>query len=130
MTGFLISTFDTVADQVYAVIAGPRDRHEEVRGLLAQAGWREMPVPPELRTHPQAARAWLAEERKRVAERSQAECLILDEPAQASIVTAWTKPASSSNSPVRWPRLPCSASAVAAPWPACPAGYPGAASTN
>ena len=79
MAGFLVSTFDTVSDQAYAVVAGPRDRHEEVRGLLAQAGWREMPIPPELRTHPQAAREWLIEERKQVAERSQVECRILDE---------------------------------------------------
>lgn len=79
MAGFLVSTFDTLGDHVYAVIAGPRARHDEVRGLLAQAGWREMPVPMELRTHPQAAREWLGEERQRVAERSRAETMILDE---------------------------------------------------
>jgi V/A-type H+-transporting ATPase subunit I len=79
MTGFLVSTFDNVADHVYAVVAGPRDRHDEVRGLLAQAGWREMPVPPELRTHPQAAREWLTEERRRLAEKSKTECLLRDQ---------------------------------------------------
>jgi V/A-type H+-transporting ATPase subunit I len=79
MAGFLVSSFDTLGDQAYAVIAGPRARHDEVRGLLAQAGWREMPVPMELRTHPQAAREWLGEERQRVAERSRAETLILNE---------------------------------------------------
>ena len=78
MTGSLVSTFDKIGDQTYAVIAGPRDRHEEVRGLLSQAGWRELPVPQELRTHPQAARAWLAEERKRVEERNGAECAAMD----------------------------------------------------
>lgn len=78
MTGALVSTFDTIADQSYAVIAGPRDRQEEIRGLLSQAGWRELPVPLELRTHPQAARAWLAEERKRVEERTGAECAAMD----------------------------------------------------
>lgn len=78
MTDSLLSTFDTIGDQVYAVIAGPRERQEEVHGLLAQAGWRELPVPQELRTHPQAARAWLAEERRRVAERTGAECAAMD----------------------------------------------------
>ena len=78
MTGSLVTTFDKIGDQAYAVIAGPRDRHEEVRGLLSQAGWRELPVPQELRTHPQAARVWLAEERKRVEERTGAECAAMD----------------------------------------------------
>jgi V/A-type H+-transporting ATPase subunit I len=79
MTGSLVSTFDTIGDQAYAVIAGPRDRQEEVRGLLSQAGWRELPVPQELRTHPQAARAWLIEERKRVEERTGAKCAARDD---------------------------------------------------
>ncbi|MEW6590970.1 MAG: hypothetical protein AB1418_08025, partial [Pseudomonadota bacterium] len=59
MTGHLISRFDAAGEQVFAVIAGPRARHDEVSGLLAQAGWHELPVPDALRTHPQAARAWL-----------------------------------------------------------------------
>lgn len=78
MTGHLVSRFDQVDEQVFAVIAGPRARQDEVRGLLAQAGWREMPVPDELRTHPQAARAWLEEERNRLNARSGAECQVLD----------------------------------------------------
>ena len=77
MTGTLVSQFDHVGDQVFAVIAGPRMRHEEVRGLLAQAGWRELPVPEELRTHPQEARTWLDEERKRLEGLSGAECQIM-----------------------------------------------------
>ena len=78
MTGSLVSTFDRIGDQSYAVIAGPRDRQDEVRGLLSQAGWRELPVPEELRTHPQAARAWLVEERKRVEELNVAGCQAMD----------------------------------------------------
>ncbi len=78
MTGALLSTFEQLGDQAYAVIAGPRDREEEMRGVLSQAGWRELPVPQELRTHPQAARAWLHEERQRVAERNTAECAAMD----------------------------------------------------
>jgi V/A-type H+-transporting ATPase subunit I len=78
MTGHLVSSFDQVGEQVFAVIAGPRARHEEVHGLLAQAGWREMPVPEELRTHPQAARAWLEQERARLKAESGAEYQIMD----------------------------------------------------
>ncbi len=78
MTGSLVTAYDKISDQAYCVIAGPRDRAEEVRGLLNQAGWRELPVPQELRTHPQAARQWLAEERKRVEERTGAECAAMD----------------------------------------------------
>lgn len=79
ITGSLVSVFDQHNDQIYAVIAGPRDRGEEVRGLLSQAGWRELPVPVELRTHPQAARAWLVEERKRVEDRAGAQCKVMDD---------------------------------------------------
>lgn len=79
MTGHLASRFDQVGEQVYAVVAGPRARQEEVRGLLAQAGWREMSVPDELRTHPQTARAWLETERNRLDTQSGATCEIRDE---------------------------------------------------
>jgi V/A-type H+/Na+-transporting ATPase subunit I len=78
MTGHLVSRFDQAGEQVFAVIAGPRARQDEVRGLLAQAGWREMPVPDELRTHPQAARAWLEAERTRMNAQSGATCQIRD----------------------------------------------------
>ncbi len=78
MTGSLVSVFDHVGDQTYAVIAGPRERETEVRGVLAQAGWRELPVPAELRTHPDAARAWLAQMRREVEARSGAECAAID----------------------------------------------------
>lgn len=79
ITGSLVSAFDQHNDQVYAVIAGPREREAEVRGLLSQAGWRELPVPLELRTHPKAARAWLVEERKRVEGRAGAQCKVMDD---------------------------------------------------
>lgn len=78
MTGHLVSRFDQVGEQVFAVIAGPRTRQDEVRGLLAQAGWRELPVPDELRTHPQAARAWLKQERIQLDTQSGATCQIRD----------------------------------------------------
>ncbi len=78
MTGYLVSRFDQSGDQVYAVIAGPRSRRDEVRGLLAQAGWRELAVPDELRTHPQTARAWLEAERSGLETRSGAACTLRD----------------------------------------------------
>jgi V/A-type H+-transporting ATPase subunit I len=78
MTGHLVSRFDQVGEQVFAVIAGPRTRQDEVRGLLAQAGWRELPVPDELRTHPQAARAWLKQERTQLNAQSGATCQTRD----------------------------------------------------
>jgi V/A-type H+-transporting ATPase subunit I len=78
MTGHMVSRFDQVGDRVYAVIAGPRARHDEVSGLLAQAGWRELPVPDELRTRPQAARVWLEDERARLDTQAGATCKIKD----------------------------------------------------
>ena len=78
MTGHLVSRFDQVGEQVFAVIAGPRVRQDEIRGLLAQAGWRELPVPDELRTHPQAARSWMEAERVRLDTQSGATCQIMD----------------------------------------------------
>jgi V/A-type H+-transporting ATPase subunit I len=78
MTGYLVSRFDQAGEQVYAVIAGPRARQGEVRGLLAQAGWRELPVPDELRTHPQAARTWLETERIRLNTQFGAACQVRD----------------------------------------------------
>ena len=78
MTGHLVSRFDQIGEQAFAVIAGPRTRQDEVRGLLAQAGWRELPVPDELRTRPQAARAWLEAERTRMDSQSGADCQVME----------------------------------------------------
>lgn len=79
MSGYLAYDFDTISDQVYVVIAGPRERHDEVRGLLAQAGWRELPVPAELRAHPSNARAWLTEERQRIAAQYADDCAVVEQ---------------------------------------------------
>ena len=78
MTGHLVSRFDQAGEQVFAVIAGPRTRQGEARGVLAQAGWRELPVPDALRTHPQAARTWMEEERTRLNMQSGAACQLMD----------------------------------------------------
>lgn len=79
MTGHLVSRFDQVGDQVFTVIAGPRARHAEAQGLLVQAGWRELPIPEELRTHPQEARVWLESERAQLSAQSTRECQLMDE---------------------------------------------------
>jgi V/A-type H+-transporting ATPase subunit I len=78
MTGHLVSRFDQAGEQVFAVIAGPRARQGEVRGLLSQAGWRELPVPDELRTHPQLARVWLEAERVRMDAHHATACQVRD----------------------------------------------------
>ncbi|WP_324781105.1 V-type ATP synthase subunit I [Thiobacillus sedimenti] len=78
MSSHLVARFDQVGEQVFAVIAGPRARQDEVAGLLSQAGWHELPVPAELRTHPQAARAWLEAERSRLQADSTAACEVRD----------------------------------------------------
>ncbi|MFO7543614.1 MAG: V-type ATPase 116kDa subunit family protein [Thiobacillus sp.] len=78
MTGHLVSRFDQAGDHVFAVIAGPRTRHDEVKGVLAQAGWHELPVPDELRTHPQAAREWLDTARARLDVQSSESCRVVE----------------------------------------------------
>ncbi len=78
MTGHVISRFGQAGDQVFVVIAGPRARHDEASGMLVQAGWHELPIPEELRTDPQQARAWLLNERTRLNEQAKDQCRYLD----------------------------------------------------
>jgi len=65
LAGQVMTVFDRDGEHVYAVVAGPRGE-TELGGLLAQAGWRELPLPPELQTHPEAAGRYLAAERQRL----------------------------------------------------------------
>lgn len=78
LSGHIVARFDQAGDQVYAVVAGPRTRHDDVRGLLQQAGWHGLDVPDALRAHPQAARAWLEAERARLATETGATCQVRD----------------------------------------------------
>lgn len=78
MSGALVYRFNQHDGQVFAVIAGLRQRQPEVQGLLGQAGWRAFVVPEELRTHPQAAHRWLEHERQRLDEIAGAECRVED----------------------------------------------------
>lgn len=66
LAGYVLSPFDQAEGQVFAVVAGPRREGEGIAGLLSQAGWRELPVPPELQTHPDAAREYIEAEERRL----------------------------------------------------------------
>lgn len=73
LAGYMLTVFDQAGDQAFAVIAGPRSE-AGLGGLLGQAGWRELPIPPELQTHPEAARRFLDEARRQVETDSAQHC--------------------------------------------------------
>lgn len=73
LAGYVLSRFDQAGDQVFVVVAGPRGA-AQVGGLLAQAGWRDLPIPPELRTHPDQAQRYLQEEARRLEEEALRHC--------------------------------------------------------
>ncbi len=66
LAGYVLSPFDQAEGQVFAVVAGPRQEGEGIGGLLSQAGWRELPVPEALQTHPDAARRYIEQEEHRL----------------------------------------------------------------
>jgi V/A-type H+-transporting ATPase subunit I len=69
VAGYVLTVFDRVADQAFVVVAGRRVLDEatgRLGGLLVQAGWRDLPVPPELRTDPSAARRYIEEQGRRL----------------------------------------------------------------
>jgi V/A-type H+-transporting ATPase subunit I len=61
--------FDQTGAQTFALIAGPRNKGE-LGDLLAQAGWRNLPIPPELQTRPENAEAYLRAQKQELAEKS------------------------------------------------------------
>ncbi len=69
LAGHVLLEFDRTEAQTFALIAGPRNKGV-LGDLLAQAGWRNLPIPPELQTRPEMAEAYLKEEDKKVEERS------------------------------------------------------------
>lgn len=79
LAGYVLSVFDQAEGQSFAVVAGPRRAGDEIGGLLAQAGWRELPVPKELQTHPEQARNFLAAEAKRLEAEYDAHCRLMGE---------------------------------------------------
>jgi V/A-type H+-transporting ATPase subunit I len=60
LAGFVLAVFDQHEGQSFAVAAGPQGGN--IGGLLSQAGWRDMVIPAELRTQPEAARHYLQEQ--------------------------------------------------------------------
>ena len=59
LAGFVIDVFGDVAGTARAIVVGPAGHEIQIASLLATAGWRGIEVPPELRTHPERARAEL-----------------------------------------------------------------------
>lgn len=74
LAGYVLSPFDHAEGQTFAVVAGPRRQGEGIAGLLSQAGWRELPVPAELQTHPHAAREYIERQERHLEEVSRIHC--------------------------------------------------------
>lgn len=74
LAGYVLSPFDHAEGQTFAVVAGPRREGEGIAGLLSQAGWRELPVPAELQTHPDAAREYIEQQERHLEQTSQIHC--------------------------------------------------------
>ncbi|MGA7951113.1 MAG: V-type ATPase 116kDa subunit family protein [Thiobacillaceae bacterium] len=68
LAGYLLLPFDQIGAQTFALIAGPRNKGE-LGDLLAQAGWRNLPIPPELQTRPENAEAYLRAQKQGLDER-------------------------------------------------------------
>jgi V/A-type H+-transporting ATPase subunit I len=73
LAGHLLSVFHQEGEQAFAVVAGPR-AGGEVGGVLSQAGWRELIIPPELQAHPEVAARFLEQEEQRLNQAERAYC--------------------------------------------------------
>jgi V/A-type H+-transporting ATPase subunit I len=76
VAGYLLKEFDRAEGQAFVVVTGPRSDQGAGRlgGLLGQAGWRDLPVPPELRTDPAVAARYIEEEAHRLEGHVAAHC--------------------------------------------------------
>jgi V/A-type H+/Na+-transporting ATPase subunit I len=79
LAGYLLSVFDTHEGQAFAVVAGPRGGEEGMGGVLSQAGWRDLPVPEELQSHPEAVRKFLVREGDRLETSHAAHCKVMSD---------------------------------------------------
>ncbi len=85
LAGYILNVFDQAGDQAFAVLAGPRgaggqqDEQGSLGGLLSQAGWRELPIPEELQTHPEAARRYIEGEERRLDALAQSQCEVKEQ---------------------------------------------------
>jgi len=70
VAGYVLTVFDRAAGQAFVVVAGPKpgdgDGKDRLGGLLTQAGWRDLPVPPELRADPVQAGRYIDREHERL----------------------------------------------------------------
>ncbi|MGF1547313.1 MAG: V-type ATP synthase subunit I [Thiotrichales bacterium] len=78
IAGYLLHAFDEVEDLTYLVVTGPRHGSEDVHSVLGSAGWRELPVPKALLTHPAEAELRLREDSERLVEATERQCLVLE----------------------------------------------------
>ncbi len=73
LAGYMLTVFDQTGEQAFVVVAGPRSGGE-LGGVLSQAGWRELVVPPELRTNPEIAGRYLEREAERLQDEESHYC--------------------------------------------------------
>ncbi|MBI2312120.1 MAG: hypothetical protein HYU77_06440 [Betaproteobacteria bacterium] len=59
LAGFLLTVFASSHGMEHCVTVGPSGAGPRINALLQTAGWHTVEVPPELRTHPETARAEL-----------------------------------------------------------------------
>jgi V/A-type H+/Na+-transporting ATPase subunit I len=96
VAGFLISVFDRAGDQAFVVLAGPRSGdslgEHRLGSLLAHAGWRDLPVPPELHADPSEAGRYLDEAGQRLEGMTTDHCELRQQHWQTH--SGWLKQAS------------------------------------
>jgi V/A-type H+-transporting ATPase subunit I len=56
LAGYVVSTFRESAGTAHAIAAGPIGREDEIRPLLAAAGWQALAIPQEFRSRPEKVR--------------------------------------------------------------------------
>ncbi|HSD60609.1 MAG TPA: V-type ATPase 116kDa subunit family protein, partial [Burkholderiales bacterium] len=56
LAGYVVSTFRESGGLAHAIAAGPTGREDEIRPLLAAAGWQALAIPQEFRDRPERVR--------------------------------------------------------------------------
>jgi V/A-type H+-transporting ATPase subunit I len=56
LAGYVVSSFRESGGVAHAIAAGPTGREDEIRPLLAAAGWQALAIPQEFRSHPETVR--------------------------------------------------------------------------
>ncbi|HSD61029.1 MAG TPA: hypothetical protein VLC55_09270, partial [Burkholderiales bacterium] len=56
LAGYVVSTFRESGGLAHAITAGPTGREDEIRPLLAAAGWQALAIPQEFRDRPERVR--------------------------------------------------------------------------